>query len=204
MPKSPQNSVPNLPSRCHPPATPLRNTCHPHATPALNSVTPSTARGATRHTPLDLPRTSVLRFPQQRTDLPPAHKTHLRGHLRRTHPLSCTQAPPARPRRTPVLSRNVPKRSRFGTPAATPWDSPPATKCAQWCTLEHISPSPPLVGAIPCGCPRWPYPNSTGKATLRGNPLWLPSLAVPELDREGDIEGNPLWLPSLASYGYKT
>ena len=62
---------------------------------------------------LDPPRTSVLRFPPQRTDLPPAHTTHLRVHLGHSHPLPCAQAPPARPCRRTIQLRNVPKSPRL-------------------------------------------------------------------------------------------
>ena len=159
MPKSPQNSAPNLPPPCHPGVTLLPTTCHADAQSQPYFVTPPTACGAARHTPIDPSRTSVLRFPQQRTDLSPAHTTHPRSHLRRTHPLPCTQAPSSQP---PADPHSVPERPQ---------------KVTVWHTSRHTLEQPSsyeMRAMVHSGTLFAKTP------ARRGNPLWLP-LWLPSL-----------------------
>ena len=148
---NPRNSAPNLPPWCQLVATPLRDTCHPHANPALNFVTPPPP-AERRATPL-LTRpahpcyASLNKGPTCHPPFRPIPAA-IRGGRTRYRAPRCS---PARSRRTPILSPNVPKRSRFDAPSVTSWDSSPATKSAQWCILEHFPltlPAPVAVYAV--------------------------------------------------------
>ena len=147
----PQNSAPNLLPWRQLAASPLSHTRLSHANPALNFVTPPPP-AARRTTPL-LTRSAHPCYALSNkgpTCHPPFRPTPaaIRGGRTRYR---VPRHPPASPRRTPILSPNVPKMARFDTPPSTKGDSPPATKSAQLCILEHFPlklPAPAAVYAV--------------------------------------------------------